>query len=173
LTEAAVVADGLAHLSRSPWMAAPLRCLAPILAATCCVPLTACACFSGNCVELAGERYVVEVADDAEERARGLMFRDAMDENHGMLFIHEREEPRAYWMKNTRIALDILYFDDDLTLVSQQRNVPPCSLGDRCPPYPSAAPARYVLELNAGQAAKLGLENSARLKLGHGIKPAR
>lgn len=152
-------------------MAAPLRCLA--LAAACCVPLTACACFSGQCVELAGERYVVEVADDAEERARGLMFRDAMDEDHGMLFIHEREEPRAYWMKNTRIALDILYFDDELTLVSQRRDVPPCSLGDQCPPYASDAPARYVLELNAGQAARLGLQNGTRLQLGRGIDPAR
>jgi uncharacterized membrane protein (UPF0127 family) len=82
-----------------------------------------------------------------------------------MLFVHEREEPLAYWMKNTRIPLDILYFDNAHRLVSQQRDVPPCSLGDACPPYPSEAPARYVLELNAGQAAQLGLQTGARLEI--------
>ena len=61
------------------------------------------------------------------------MFRDDMAADHGMLFIHEREEPQAYWMKNTHIPLDILYFDDARKLVSQQRDVPPCSLGDALP----------------------------------------
>jgi hypothetical protein len=75
-------------------------------------------------------------------------------------------------MKNTRIPLDILYFDEERKLVSQQRDVPPCSLGDRCRTYPSEGPARYVLELNAGQAARLKLENGTQLKLGPGIPPA-
>ena len=100
------------------------------------------------------------------------MFRDAMADDHGMLFIHDRQEPQAYWMKNTRIPLDILYFDRDRRLVSQQRDVPPCSAGDRCPPYPSRAPAQYVLELNAGQAARLGLQDGALLTFGPGIAPA-
>ena len=130
-------------------------------------------CASGNWVELGGQRYNVEIADDDAERARGLMFRDAMASDHGMLFIHDREEPQSYWMKNTRIPLDILYFDDGRRLVSQQRDVPPCNLGDRCPPYPSNAPARYVLELNAGEAARLGLQDGATLELGPAITPAR
>ena len=124
-----------------------------------------CASAEGSWVELGGKRYQVEIADDDAERARGLMFRDAMDADRGMLFIHEREEPLAYWMKNTKIPLDILYFDSQLKLVSQQRDVPPCTLGDRCPPYPSDAPARYVLELNAGQAAQLDLQDGTRLRL--------
>ncbi len=120
-------------------------------------------------VELAGHRYSVELAVDEAQRARGLMFRDAMEQNHGMLFIHEVQEPQAYWMKNTKIPLDILYFDNDRRLVSQQRNVPPCTLGDACPPYPSNAPARYVLELNAGQADKLKLQDGSVLVFGPGI----
>ena len=134
--------------------------------------LSACASARTPWVEVGGERFQVEVADDDAERARGLMFRDAMADDHGMLFIHDRQEPQAYWMKNTRIPLDILYFDRDRRLVSQQRDVPPCSAGDRCPPYPSRAPAQYVLELNAGQAARLGLQDGALLTFGPGIAPA-
>ena len=136
-----------------------------------CLLATACAS-DGHWVELAGERYSVEVADDDQERARGLMFRDSLAEGRGMLFIHDREEPQAYWMKNTRIPLDILYFDAGLRLVSQQRGVPPCSAGDRCPPYPSRAPALYVLELNAGEARRLQLEDGTVLKLGPAIDAA-
>lgn len=134
--------------------------------------LSACASARTPWVELGGERFQVEIADDDAERARGLMFRDEMAPGHGMLFIHDRQEPQAYWMKNTKIALDILYFDSERRLVSQQRDVPPCSGGDRCPPYPSRAPARYVLELNAGQAARLNLEDGAELRFGPGIPTA-
>lgn len=120
-------------------------------------------------VELGGQRYKVEVADDDAERARGLMFRDQLAPGTGMIFLHDREEPQAYWMKNTKIALDILYFDSARKLVAQQRDVPPCSAGNACPPYPSNAPARYVLELNAGEAAKLKLQNGAELKFSSDI----
>lgn len=145
--------------------------------ALACIALSAClatACATGSqggsWVELGGERYVVEVADDDAERAQGLMFRDALEEGRGMLFIHEREEPQAYWMKNTRIPLDILYFDESRRLVSQQRDVPACTLGDGCPPYPSAAPARFVLELNAGEAKRLGLQDGAEITFGPAIE---
>lgn len=145
--------------------------LYPALIASC---LLATACASDrHWVEIGGERFTVEVADDDQERTRGLMFRDALEDGHGMLFIHDREERQAYWMKNTRIPLDILYFNASLELVSQQRDVPPCSAGDRCPPYPSRAPALYVLELNAGEARRLKLEDGATLALGPGILPAR
>ena len=134
--------------------------------------LSACASARTPWVELGGERFQVEVADDDAERARGLMFRDVLPAGHGMLFVHDREEPQAYWMKNTRIGLDILYFDAGRRLVAQQRDVPPCSAGDRCPPYPSRRPALYVLELNAGEAARLGLQDGAVLEFGPGIPAA-
>lgn len=140
-----------------------------LLAACCGLALSGCASGADTWVELGGQRYTVEVADDDEERAMGLMFREEMAVDRGMVFIHERQEPQAYWMKNTKIPLDILYFDNDRKLVSQQRDVPPCSAGNQCPPYPSAAPARYVLELNAGQAAKLKLQDGAVLTFGPGL----
>ena len=124
--------------------------------------LSGCAS-AGSWVELGGQRYQVEVADDDAERARGLMFRDELAAGTGMIFLHDREEPQAYWMKNTKIPLDILYFDNARKLVAQQRDVPPCTAGNGCPSYPSNAPARYVLELNAGEAAKLKLQDGAEL----------
>jgi uncharacterized membrane protein (UPF0127 family) len=148
-----------------------MRTAALFLSAAC--SLTACASANQPWVELAGQRYAVEIADDDAERARGLMFRDAMADDHGMLFIHEVQAPQAYWMKNTKLPLDILYFDDARKLVSQQRGVPPCSLGDACPSYPSKAPARYVLELNAGQAERLKLQDGAELTFGPGIPEAK
>lgn len=135
--------------------------------------LSGCGNAGEHWVELNGQRFQVEIADDDGERARGLMFRNEMDADRGMLFIHEREMPLAYWMKNTKLSLDILYFDNERKLVSQQRDVPPCSSGNRCPPYPSAAPARYVLELNAGQAARIGLKDGAEISFGPSIQPGR
>ena len=131
-----------------------------------------CASASGPWVSLGGQRYSVEVADNEAERERGLMFRDELPAGHGMLFIHEEEAPLAYWMKNTRIPLDILFFDRARHLVSQQRDVPPCDLGDRCPPYPSDAPAIYVLELNAGEAERLQLKNGATIEFAPNVQTA-
>ena len=148
-----------------------MRSLFPVFLGVSALFCSGCASLGGSWVELAGERYIVEVANDDAERAQGLMFRDSMEPDRGMLFIHDRQERLAYWMKNTRIPLDILYFDEQRKLVSQQRGVPPCSLGDRCPPYPSTGPARYVLELNAGQAERLGLQDGAELRFGPGVPP--
>lgn len=141
--------------------------LAALLLST--LPLLGCAGIPSPWVELAGERFMVEVADDDASRARGLMFRDRLEPGTGMLFIHDAEEPQAFWMKNTRIPLDILYFDAQRRLVSASRRTPPCSRGDRCPVYPSAGPAQYTLELNAGEADRLGVGPGAELTLGPGL----
>ncbi len=126
---------------------------------------------STSWVVLHGHRYAVEVAHTEAQRARGLMFRKHMDRNRGMLFIHAVDEPLAYWMKNTVIALDIFYFDDQRRLVSVSKNTPPCTLGDACPPYRSAGPALYVLELNAGLAERLHVKKGDRLTFGPNILP--
>jgi len=67
-------------------------------------------------------------------------------------------------MRNTRIPLDIFYFDAELRLVSVARNARPCRT-PQCPPYPSEGPAKYVLELNAGKADELGVRKGDRLIL--------
>jgi uncharacterized membrane protein (UPF0127 family) len=137
-----------------------MRVLVYVLMLTAC---TACAS-DGPGVELGGKRFSVEIADTSQKQGLGLMFRDYMSEDHGMLFIFPNEAPRSFWMKNTRIPLDIMYFDKNLEMVSVSANTPPCRVS-RCPSYPSTGPAMYVLELNAGMAAKLGVGPGARLTL--------
>jgi hypothetical protein len=123
------------------------------------------ACASGNpSVVLGGKTFSVELATTSEKQALGLMFRDSMPEDEGMLFIFPNEAPRSFWMKNTRIPLDIMYFDRNLKMVSVSANTPPCRVS-RCPSYPSAAPAMYVLELNAGKADELGVGPGSVLTL--------
>lgn len=114
-------------------------------------------------VEIAGQRYNVEIAATQQALQKGLMFREHLPRDRGMLFIFDQEYPLAFWMKNTRIPLDILYFNREGILVDQKRHVPPCK-ADPCPTYQSASPAQYVLELNAGEAERLHLENGAKLR---------
>jgi len=127
--------------------------------------LAVSACSANPHVILNGQRFAVEIADDDAERQRGLMFREYMAADSGMLFLFDQQGAQAFWMKNTRIPLDILYFDEQWTLVGWSLNTPPCSLGDRCPPYPSQAPARYVLELNAGTSARIGVKLGDKLEV--------
>lgn len=134
-----------------------LLCLVVMVAASAAetqLPLTT--------VEIGGHPIRAEVADDDQERSRGLMFRREMGADEGMVFVFPRELQLAFWMKNTLLPLDILYFDGSGRLVSIQRDVPPCRTAF-CPSYPSERPARYVLELNAGRAAALGIARKVAL----------
>ena len=115
-------------------------------------------------VELHGQRFSVEFATDDASREHGLMMRTKLAPDHGMLFVFPYQAPQGFWMKNTLIPLDILYFDRDRRLVSTQSNVPPCK-ADPCPVYPSSAPARYVLELSAGTAHRIGVQVGDELKI--------
>lgn len=136
------------------------------LIAACSSLLPGCATTtSEDWVELRGQRFIVEIADDDASRTRGLMFRDDLPRDRGMLFIFEREQPLAFWMRNTYIPLDILYFDNQRRLVSMAQRVPPCRSG-QCPNYPSARPARYTLELASGRAAELGVKAGDELRFG-------
>ena len=109
-------------------------------------------------VTLHGQRFSVELATNEAAREHGLMMRTSLAPDHGMLFVFPDTAPRGFWMKNTLIPLDILYFDANRKLVSAQLDVPPCR-ADPCPIYPSTGPARYVLELSAGTAKRTGVRN--------------
>jgi len=115
-------------------------------------------------VTLKNEQFIVELAETSEKQALGLMFREQMADDHGMLFLFPSEAIRSFWMKNTRIPLDIFYFDEELKLVSVAEHTKPCRT-QRCPSYPSTGPAKYVLELNAGKAAELGVKTGDILEL--------
>ena len=128
-------------------------------------------------MSLKGQTFEVEIADDFESRKNGLMHRKHLDDGAGMLFIFDNQRPRSFWMQNTLIALDILYFDRDLKLVSVQKDVQPCTFPDqataaikgipylRCPSYPSTGPAKYVLEINAGKSDEIGLKKGDKLEV--------
>ncbi|MDQ4100609.1 MAG: DUF192 domain-containing protein [Thermoproteota archaeon] len=107
-------------------------------------------------------RVFVEVPDDAEEYMRGLMFRQHLPWNAGMLFAFNNEEPRAFWMKNTLIPLDMIFVSDNSEIVDIIENVPPCEQ-DPCPIFPSEEPAQYVLEVNAGFVHQNGIQIGDRL----------
>ncbi len=108
-------------------------------------------------VTIKGQTFAVELADDDQSRAIGLMFRKEMADDQGMLFVFPDSQRRAFWMKNTLIPLDILYFDQNRRLISISENTPPCkNTTTRCPNYPSKGPTQYVLEINAGLSKNYG-----------------
>lgn len=102
----------------------------------------------------AGPRnFVVEFADEPDERARGLMFRRAMDEDAGMLFDFGDDVSVSMWMKNTYLPLDMLFIEKDGTVLSIARRTTP--LSERT--IRSGGRVRYVLEINGGRARALGI----------------
>lgn len=107
-------------------------------------------------------RIFVEVPDDREEFARGLMFRKHLPWNAGMLFAFDDEGTRRFWMKNTLIPLDMVFFDSSSKIIDIKENVPPCKQ-EECPTYPSKEPAQYVLEVNAGFVQEKGIKIGDRL----------
>jgi uncharacterized protein len=105
-------------------------------------------------------RFSVEVADTAEERAQGLMFRESMPKFAGMLFVYETPQPVAFWMRNTLIPLDMLFFDDAGRLVRVKSNARPLDET----PIPGGDGIRYVLEINGGVAEQLGIGPGAEIR---------
>lgn len=115
-------------------------------------------------VTVGSAEFQVELAQTPEQRERGLMFRTTLPNDRGMLFV-QPPGPTAFWMKNTLIPLDLLYFDAEGRLAQIVEEAPPCKVAS-CPIYPSKAPAvRYILEINAGEAARRGIRIGDRLEL--------
>jgi hypothetical protein len=103
----------------------------------------------------------VEIADKNADRMRGLMYRTEMADDHGMIFRFEGREVHRFWMRNTCIPLDMLFIDDDGTIVGIEENVP--TLNDDT--YECGCPSKYVLELNAGWSRRHGVAAGQRVRL--------
>ena len=101
--------------------------------------------------------FTLEKAVTPQEKSRGLMFRDMMPEDHGMIFIFDEKAEQSFWMKNTLIPLDIIFIDENKKIVDIKNNVQPCK-HDPCVTYISSQPALYVIELNGGTTEKVGLK---------------
>ena len=120
--------------------------------------------FASGEIELAGTKsgnlvLTVEFASSEAQRRQGLMNREKLPAGTGMLFIYGGEGIRAFWMKNTLIPLDIVFFDSAGRFASLHRDVPPLTMTLR------RSSAQYVLELNAGEAKKFGIGPKTRLVL--------
>ncbi|WP_240932434.1 DUF192 domain-containing protein [Pelagibius litoralis] len=109
----------------------------------------------------AGGRHVfeVEMAVSPEQRSQGLMFRHSMAATAGMLFLFERSEPRAMWMKNTLIPLDMLFIDESGVIVRIHERSVPFSLQA----IASGQAVSAVLELNAGTSSRLTIKPGDRV----------
>lgn len=105
----------------------------------------------------------VEIAADDELRAQGLMYRDHLRPGTGMLFFFPTDGVYGFWMKNTRIPLDMIWIDANQKVAHVKFNVPPCHVRD-CPSYNPGVPARYVLEVAGGEAQRHGLKTGDQLR---------
>lgn len=139
--------------------------MAALLLFTCAASLAGCKGGASSQlktidVQLGGRLFNLEVADNDDTRRTGLMYRQEMPENHGMLFVFEYSQVLGFWMKNTNIPLDILYLDKTGTIVAIRQMKP-----HDTNPVSSVKPARYAIELNAGTAGKVGVKEGDKVVL--------
>ena len=97
-----------------------------------------------------------ELARSPDALRQGLMYRESLEETQGMLFVFSRESNLTFWMKNTLIPLDMIFISDEKEVVHIQKDAQPCEQ-DPCPLYPSAFPARYVVEVKSGFTDQRGI----------------
>lgn len=127
------------------------------------VLLSAC---TQNVTIYSGDKKIpikVEIADTYEARLQGLMYRTKLDDGNGMLFVFDDELIRMFWMKNTLIPLDIVFFNNKMEAVSIVENMMPCVTRE-CADYSSQYLAKYALELPAGYVKKEGIKVGDRLE---------
>jgi uncharacterized membrane protein (UPF0127 family) len=104
--------------------------------------------------------FSVEIADTPDKRALGLMHRKNMPTDEGMLFIYDREQVVQFWMRNTHIPLDLIFYADDGIVKYIHRDAVPFSLQAIGPEQP----VRFVLEINAGLSDKLAIKVGDKIK---------
>lgn len=110
-------------------------------------------------LDVAGHEVEVEIADDEEERRRGLMNRDSLPEDQGMLFVYPEEQTLSFWMAETDIPLDIAYLDERGYIVDIQQMDPHSE-----ELHESRRPAMYALEMNRGWFEAHGVGEGDRVR---------
>ena len=111
-------------------------------------------------MEIKNELFTLEVADEDQEQQQGLMYRKSMPKRHGMIFVWPNAEPRGFWMKDTEVALDLLFMDGSAKVVAIRSGRPLDRSRIACD-----APCRYVIELNHGTAHEIGLKLGDTIEL--------
>ncbi|MDR7031980.1 DUF192 domain-containing protein [Mesorhizobium sp. BE184] len=102
-----------------------------------------------------GERkFTIEIADDVAERSAGLMYRETMADDHGMLFVYDHTQAVSFWMKNTPMPLDLVFIAEDGRIRAIKKGEPQSEAV-----IAPDEPVRFVLELKAGTAARQGIED--------------
>lgn len=96
----------------------------------------------------------LEIADNEQERTQGMMYRSSMSYDRAMLFIMQYEREQSFWMRNTKMSLDIMYVNGDFEIVTIYKHTQPYSES----PIPSFKRAKYVVETSAGFCDKFGIE---------------
>lgn len=110
-----------------------------------------------------GTVITAEVKITPEQQAYGMMFRPDLPHDRGMLFVNAAPRTGAYWMKNCKFPLDIVFMDPSRRVVEIAANAPPCP-ADPCPNFGGHAAYQYVLEINGGDAAKHGVREGSTLE---------
>ena len=106
-----------------------------------------------------------ELANTPQKRAEGLMYREHLADDRGMLFTFSQAEAWVFWMKNTKIPLDLIWINEKKQIVHIEQNAPICTrTDDSCPQYRPNEGALYVLELAAGRAESLKLQRGSKLQ---------
>ena len=106
-----------------------------------------------------------ELANTPQKRAEGLMYRTHLAPDRGMLFTFSQAEAWVFWMKNTKISLDLIWINEKKQIIHIEQNVPICTrTDDSCPQYRPNEGALYVLELAGGRAESLKLQRGSKLQ---------
>lgn len=106
----------------------------------------------------------LEVADEEDERREGLMHRQSLPENHGMVFVYDDAEPRTFWMKNTLVPLDIIFVAPNGTVIDiEHARTQPNASDSELDRYRSDGDAKYAVELERGFANRTGVEPGTEL----------
>ncbi len=107
-------------------------------------------CFREDC-------FLIEIADTPQERAEGLMFRNNLPDDKGMLFVFHETGVYNFWMKNTFVPLDMIWLNQDQEVVFIKENAQPCQEND-CLKIEPGVMAKYVLEIKGGRTEEIGLK---------------